>query len=257
MNGLQVAIGQSTLAGFLLAVARTAGFVLVGPPFNTKAVPGRIRAGVAVVLALPITGAMSGTHPQLTSTWLVLQMLAQLLMGVTLGYLVLAAVATIQAIGDIIDTVGGFQMSMALDPLLLVQTSVMGRLHQLMAVTLLFGTDGHLMVIQGLARSAQAMPTPAMSWDQVAQAVTAAAAGVMLGAVQVAAPVMAAMLVVDVALGLLTRAAPALNAFALSFPVKILFTLVLAGLVIVRVPGALDTVIRKAVLTGWQIYGGG
>ncbi len=257
MNGLQLAIGESTLAAYLLALARTAGFVMVAPPFNTKAVPGQIRSGVAVVLAIPLTTPMAATQPQLTSTWLPLQLLAQLVMGLTLGYLVLAAVATIQSIGDIVDMVGGFQMSMAMDPLSLVQTSVMGRLHQMLAVTLLFGTDGHLMVLQGLSRSAQAMPIPAMSWDDVARAVTAAAGGVMLGAIQVAAPVMAAMLLADVALGLLTRVAPALNAFALGFPLKLLFSLMLAGLVISRLPGVLSTVISHAVLTGWQLYGGG
>ncbi len=257
MDGLQVAIGQSTLAAFLLATARTAGFVLVAPPFNTRAVPGKTRAGVAFVLAIPLATPMAQAHPQLTSTWLLLQMLAQVLMGLTLGYLVLAAVATIQAVGDVIDTVGGFQMSMAMDPLMLVQTSVMGRLHQLLAVTLLFATGGHLMVLQGLSRSARAMPTPAMSWDQVGHAVTSAAAGVTLGAVQVAAPVMAVMLVVDVALGLLTRAAPALSAFALVFPMKILFAVLLTGLIVVRIPTVLQTVIRHAVLSGWAIYGGG
>lgn len=257
MNGLQLAIGESTLAAYLLALARTAGFVLVAPPFNTKAVPGRIRAGVAVALAIPLTTPMATTSPRLDSTWVLLQMVAQLVMGLTLGYLVLAAVATIESIGTIIDMVGGFQMSMGLDPLSLVQTSVMGRLHQLLAVTLLFGTDGHLMVLQGLSRSAQAMPVPAMSWGDVSRAVTSAASGVMLGAIQVAAPVMAAMLVVDVTLGLLTRVAPALNAFALGFPVKVLFTTLLGGLIVARVPGVLSTVIRRAVLTGWQLYGGG
>lgn len=257
MNGLQVAIGESTLAGFLLALARTAGFVLVAPPFNTRTVPGQARAGVAIALAFPLTSAMTAVAPRLDSTWLLLQLIAQIAMGLTLGFFVMAAVATLQAVGDLIDAVGGFQMSMAMDPLMLVQTSVMGRLHQLLAVTLLFATDGHLLVLQGLARSAQAMPVPGMAWDHVARAVTSGVAGVMLGATEIAAPVMAAMLVADIALGLMTRAAPALNAFALGFPLKILFTLLLVGLMLPRVPATLDTLVRRAVVTGLQLYGGG
>ena len=58
--------------------------------------------------------------------------------------------------------------------------------------------------------------------------------GLVSAALQIAAPIMAAMLVADVSLGLLTRAAPALNAFALAFPLKILFTLLLVGFVVVR-----------------------
>jgi flagellar biosynthetic protein FliR len=257
VSGLQVALGETTLAGYLLALARTAGFVLVSPPFNTRAVPGQVRAGVALALAVPLTPAMAAASPRLASTFVLLQMLSQVLTGLALGYFVLAAVATLQVVGDIFDAVGGFQMSVALDPLMLVQTSVLGRLYQLLAVTLLFATDGHHLVVQGLARSAQAMPTPAMSWDDVARAVTSTAGGVMAGAVEIAAPVMAVMLVADVALGLMTRAAPALNAFSLGFPLKIVFTLLLVGLMVVRVPDTLQALVGRAVETGLQLYGGG
>lgn len=257
MTGLQLSVGETTIAAYLLAAARTAGFVLVAPPFNTKALPGRARGVAALVLALPLTGAMATSRPELSSLLLPLQLLAQLFMGLTLGYLVMAAVATVQSVGSILDMIGGFQMSMGLDPLMMTQTAVMGRLHQLLAVTLLFAGDGHLMIVQGLARSAQLMPVPAMSWEALGNTVTSAAAGVLLGAVQIAAPVMATMLIVDVTLGLLTRAAPALNAFALGFPLKILFTLLLSGLVISRIPGALDALVRRAVAAGVALYGGG
>jgi flagellar biosynthetic protein FliR len=256
VSGLQVALGETTLAGYLLALARTAGFVLVAPPFNTRTVPAQVRVATALGLAVPLTPAMAATAPRLASTFVLLQMLSQVVMGLALGFFVMAAVATLQSVGDIFDAVGGFQMSVALDPLMLVQTSVLGRLYQLLAVTLLFATDGHLMIVQGLARSAQTMPTPSMSWNDVAAAVTSDVAGVMAGAVEIAAPVMAAMLVADVALGLMTRAAPALNAFALGFPLKIAFTLLLVALIVVRVPDVLETLIRQAVQNGLRLYGG-
>jgi flagellar biosynthetic protein FliR len=256
VSGLQVALGESTLAAYLLALARTAGFVLVSPPFNTRTVPMQVRAGTAIVLALPLTAAMTTTSPSLTSTWLLLQLVSQVLTGLALGFFVLAAVATLQSVGDIFDAVGGFQMSMALDPLMLVQSSVLGRLYQLLTVTLLFVTDGHLLVIQGLARSVQAMPTPTMSWNDVAAAITADLAGVVSGAVEIAAPVMAAMLVADVALGLMTRAAPALNAFALGFPLKIALSLILVSLMVVRVPSTLQTLVQHALVPVLRLSGG-
>lgn len=256
MTGLQVAFGESVLAGYLLALARTAGFVLVSPPFNTRAVPGQVRVGVAIALAVPITPAMAATGPRLTSLSVLLQLTGQVVMGLTLGFFVLTAVATLQSVGSVFDAVGGFQMSVALDPLMLVQTSVIGRLYQLLAVTLLFVTDGHLLVIQGLARSAQVLPTPAMGWGEVARIVTADVAGVMAGAIEIAAPVMAVMLIADVALGLMTRAAPMLNAFALGFPLKIAFTLTLVGLTVVGVPDLLDALVQRAVATGLHLFGG-
>jgi flagellar biosynthesis protein FliR len=248
MTGLELALAQSTLAGFLLALARTAAFVAVSPPFNTRSVPARARVGVAIALAIPLTSFTAAVAPGLTSSAMILQLIVQALSGVLLGYLVLVAVATIAAVGDLLDAVGGFQMSMALDPLLLVQTSVMGRLHQMVAVTLLFVTDGHLMILHGLARSVQLMPTPVFDWAAIGHHLETDAAGLLAGAVQIAAPVMAAMFVTDITLGLLTRAAPALNAFSLGFPIKILFSLLLVGLVVVRVPSALEALVQHAVL---------
>ena len=144
---------------------------------------------------------------------------------------------------------------MALDPLMFMQTSVMGRLHQMTAVAVLFVTDGHLMILHALTRSLQVMPEPLTSWDEAAHVATGALGALFLGALQIAAPVVAAMLVADVALGLLTRAAPALNAFALAFPLKILFTLLLAGLVISRIPEALEHLVRSSVLDVLRIAG--
>jgi flagellar biosynthetic protein FliR len=253
MSGLTLSLTETTLAGYLLALARTAGFVLVSPPFSTRAVPARGRVGVAIALALPLSGFTAQVAPALDSGAVVLAMLAQVLMGATLGFFVLVAVATVQAVGDIVDAVGGFQMAMGMDPLQLVQTSVMGRLHQLTGVALLFATNGHLVVLHGLSRSVRTMPTPNLDAEQVARALASDVAGLLAGAVEVAAPVLAVMFVADVALGLLTRAAPALNAFALGFPLKILFTLLVAGLVVARLPDLVSRLVEHATLTNLDL----
>jgi flagellar biosynthesis protein FliR len=256
VTGLTLSLGEGTLAGYLIALARVAGFVLVAPPFNTRSVPPMARSGVALVLAVPLTTWTAPTAPRLGSGDLLLRSLLQIMLGAILGYLVSLAVAAVQMVGDLLDVVGGFSMSVAMDPLMLVQTSIMGRIHQLLAITLLFVTDGHLMVLQGLARSVQLMPEPKLSWDDVGQAVTADVAGMFLAALQVAAPLVAATLVADIALGLLTRAAPALNSFSLGFPLKILLTLLLAGLVIAQLPDVLRATVSQAAATMLRLSGG-
>ncbi len=249
MNGLQLAVAESTLTAYLLALARTAAFVLVSPPFNAKNIAARARAGLAVALALPLSAVAQERGPRLGSPGMFVAAVSEVLIGVTLGFLVLIAVATIQAVGELLDLVGGFTLTASLDPLLLVQTSVMGRLHQLTAMVVLFATGGHLMVLHGLSRSMTLGAGSLLDAEQVARAVVEDVAQLFLSAVQIAAPVIAAMLVADVALGLLTRAAPAINPFALSFPLKIIFTLLLAGLVLTRLPQALGSAVEQAVLT--------
>jgi flagellar biosynthetic protein FliR len=255
LTGLEYALGEAQLAGFLVAVARTAGFVLVAPPFSTRSVPGRARTGIALGLALPLMAYTVPAAPPLDSTALLLSMGAQVVMGAILGFLVLIAVATVQAVGDLVDLVGGFQMAVGLDPMQLVQTSVMGRLTQFTATALLFVTDGHLVVLTGLARSVQAMPTWRLDVGEVADALTRHFADLVAGAVEVAAPVLAVMLVADVALGLLTRAAPALNAFSLGFPLKILLTLIVMGLLVARLPQLVTDVVGDAAQTGIRLSG--
>lgn len=255
MTGTQVTVGEPTLVTFLLAIARTAGFILVTPPFNTRTIPVRAKVALCVGLALPVAGGLPENTPPLGlgSTALLLTVVLQVATGMALGFGVLAAVCAVQAAGDLIDTVGGFSISMAMDPLMLMQTSVMGRLHQMLAVAVVFVTDGHLMIIHGLTRSLRLMPGPLTSWDAAAATATQAVSSMFLGSLQIAAPVVAAMLVADVALGLLTRAAPALNAFALAYPLKIFFTILLAGLVISRIPETIDHLIRSSVLDALRL----
>jgi len=253
VDGATIGIGETALASYLLALARTAGFVLVTPPFNARFVPARARVGVAVALALPLSAAVRSGAPALDSATIVLRAVVEAFTGVSLGFFVLLAVATVQSVGELLDIVGGFTMTAALDPLLMAQTSIMGRLHQLTAATVLFASDGHLMVLHGLARSVQAGPAASLDREGLARAVTGDVAGLFLGAVQIAAPMIAAMLVADVALGLLTRAAPALNPFALGYPLKILFTLLLAGLVVVGLPQALGHGVEHAVSVGLEL----
>ncbi|MBK8074433.1 MAG: flagellar biosynthetic protein FliR [Kineosporiaceae bacterium] len=248
MDGATVGIGETAFAAYLLALSRTAGFVLITPPFNTRSVPARARVGLAVALALPLSATQVAT-PTLGSASLYLRALAEAFTGLSLGFFVLLAVAAVQSVGELLDVVGGFTMSTAMDPLLMAQTSVMGRLHQLTAVTLLFASDGHLVVLRGLSRTMGTAGTAVPNSATMAEAVTTDVAGLFTSAIQIAAPVIAAMLVADVALGLLTRAAPALNPFALSFPLKIGFTLLLAGLIIARLPQVVHTRVDHAVLT--------
>jgi flagellar biosynthetic protein FliR len=250
-------IPEATIVGYLIALSRTVGFILTAPPFNTKVIPGQVRAAVAIALAIPLsTWTTSASTPALMSDALPIQSLFQILFGATLGFFVLLSVNAIQMIGDLIDVAGGFSITLGMDPLLLVQNSVMGRLHQLIAVTLLFIGNGHLIVLQGLSRSLQLQPGTKLDFGVVANAVTQAFSGMFLSALQITAPILAALLIADIALGLLTRAAPALNAFALAFPLKITLSLFLIGLVLTQVPGALDHFINQAGLTMLNLSGG-
>jgi flagellar biosynthetic protein FliR len=256
VDGLQLAAGESLLTGFLLAGARTGGFVLVAPPFNTRSMGGRPRVAIALGLALPLAGAMRSGAPALASPELIVAVILQLVMGVTLGFVVLVAVSAVQVVGDLIDLVGGFNVAVGIDPLNQNQTSIMGRVLSLLAGTLLFASDGHLMIVQGLIRSIQVSPNPRLDTADIARTLTDDFAHMIVAGLQIAAPIVAVMLIADLSLGLMAKAAPAMNVFSLAYPVKISLTLLLVSLVIANVPDALASLAEHAALTVLRLSGG-
>nr|WP_269328618.1 flagellar biosynthetic protein FliR [Kineosporia babensis] len=251
-----MSLAALTLSGYLLALGRTVGFVLVSPPFNTRAIPRQVRAVTAFTLAIPTSVWTTPSAPPLGSGAMLGQMLLQMLLGLAMGYFVLMAVAAIQTIGDFIDLAGGFSITQGLDPLSMVQSSVMGRLHQLVAITLLFAADGHLVILRGLSRTFEIAAVATMDLSEVAETLTKMLATMFVSAIQITAPILAALLIADVALGLLTRAAPALNAFALAFPLKIIMSLFLIGLILVQIPGALEQFVNTAGMAMIRLVGG-
>jgi flagellar biosynthesis protein FliR len=127
----------------------------------------------------------------------------------------------------------------------MTQNSNVGRLHYLLAITLLFTSGGHLLIVKGFATSYEGLPVGAdVPTDQLAAVVLTAFSMMFLAALQIAGPMVAVLLLADVALALLSRAAPALNIFAIGFPVKIMLTLAMLGLTFPLLPPALDALLE-------------
>ena len=164
------------------------------------------------------------------------------------GFVAQVLFAAVQMAGDIIDLAGGFSLQPAYDPLSLTMNSSIGRLHYLLAITLLFTSGGHLMLVRGFVTSYQGLPLGgSLDGAQVGEAMATALGMMFLAALQIAGPMVAVLLLADVALALLSRAAPALNMFSLGFPVKIMVTLALLGLTFPLLPPALDALMETAV----------
>jgi flagellar biosynthesis protein FliR len=139
----------------------------------------------------------------------------------------------------------------------MTSNQTVGRLHYLLACTLLFTSGGHLLIVRGFATSYEGMPVGgSVPTDQIAQVLVTAFAMMFLAALQIAGPMVAVLLLADVALALLSRAAPALNIFAIGFPVKIMLTLALLGLTFPLLPPALDSLLEHATRAMVSLKGG-
>ncbi len=257
---MELTFSLSTVETVLLAGTRIAAFLVIAPPFAHRAVPGTVKAmlagglGIAAapraVEAARAAGLTPGNAIASGTPAFLGEVVLQVLVGLALGFLVSLVFAAVQSAGNLIDLFGGFQLAQAFDPMSMTNGAQFARLYQMTALVLLFASDAYQVLITGLVHSFDALPLgAAMDLGTLAQTLTTGVSGMVVAALQIAGPLVAVLFLADVGLGLLTRVAPALNAFALGFPLKILLTLLLGASAFLALPHVV------ASLTGDSITG--
>lgn len=232
----------------MLAGVRIVAFVMIAPPFSHGGIPVRIRAMLAVGLALAMSGTVVPGYESLQTWPFFAALTLQVLTGSLLGFLVSVCFSAVQAAGGLIDVFGGFQLAQAFDPQSMINGAQFARLFHLTALMLLFSSGGYQLVLGGLARSFTAVPLDGtVTPGPVAEVLIDGVVQLVLAAVQIAGPLLLVLFLADAGLGLVTRVAPALNAFALGFPVKILLTLTLVGFAYAALPGVVEALTAQAL----------
>jgi flagellar biosynthetic protein FliR len=234
---VNISIDFTWLEAVMLAGVRMVAFIVVAPPFSFNAFPLRIKGMLAVGLALAVAPRVVPGYASPDTGGFVLALLLEIVVGGVLGFLVLVVFAAIQSAGNLIDLFGGFQLAQGFDPQSMVNGAQFTRLYQMTALALLFASGGYQLILGGLARSFTAWPVGGgIDLAVPMQAITSAVGQMLLASVQIAGPLIVVLFLADAGLGLLTRVAPALNAFALGFPLKILLTLMLASTAFLALP---------------------
>ncbi|MDP5184334.1 flagellar biosynthetic protein FliR [Blastococcus sp. BMG 814] len=254
---MDLSVPAVTLAALLLGTARAAGFVLLAPPFNSRVIPGAVKGALALALAVLLSTQIAPTLPEPTAGFLLVTAVTEVVIGAALGFVVQVLFTAVQMAGDVLDLAGGFSLQPGYDPMAMTQNSSLGKLHYLLATTLLFTSGGHLLMVKGFATSYDGLPVGGdVPTDQIAAVLITAFSMMFLAALQIAGPMVAVLLLADVALALLSRAAPALNVFALGFPVKIMLTLAMLGLTFPLLPPALDQLLEHGARAMTSLRGG-
>jgi flagellar biosynthesis protein FliR len=254
---MDLQVPAATLVALVLGTARSTGFVLVAPPFSSTAIPFAVKGAMALALSVTVYGRIAPGLPDPTLGFLLVTAVTEVAIGAALGFLVQLLFSAVQIAGGILDTAGGFTLQPAYDPLALTANGPIGRLHFQLASTLLFTSGGHLLIVRGFVESYKGLPLgAALPTKQLAHDLINAFSMMFLAALQIAGPMVAVLLLADLALGLLSRAAPALNVFQLGFPVKIMLTLVLLSLSFPLLPPAVETLLRQATKAIVSLKGG-
>ncbi|MDQ4504127.1 flagellar biosynthetic protein FliR [Sinomonas sp. ASV322] len=242
-----VPIDQAFIEAVILAAVRVTAFLFVAPPFAHNAFPARIKAMLGVGLGLAVANRAGAGYGARDAAGFVTGLVLELVTGLALGFLVYLVFAAVQSAGSLIDLSGGFQLAQGYDPLNMVNGAQFTRLTHMAALALLISSDGYQLVIGGLAGTFGSLPLAGgLDLAHPVQAMTTAVSGLVVDALQIAGPLMVVLFLADLGLGLLTRVAPALNAFQLGFPLKVLMTLMLAGVLFLALPRIVSSLAQQS-----------
>jgi flagellar biosynthesis protein FliR len=241
---MTITVAGEPLIAYLLASLRIVAWLVVVPPFSTRAVPAGAKVILSLGLALAVAPAMAESGVPTGTLDLVGAALTQVFLGASMGFVTYLIFAAIQAAGDLVDVFGGFSLAAAFDPLAFNMNTVFGKFHNMLATMLLFASGAHLLVIGGLLRTFEDLPIDGdVEIGGLSDVVTTAFGLFFTTAVQIALPLVGVLFVADIGLALLTRVAPQLNAIGVMFPAKIGLTLLLVGLSFPVLPEAVSRLV--------------
>ena len=242
----------------LLVFARIAAALFTAPAFGASAVPPQVRILLGVVLAGALTGVLSphvpGVPPGLGG--LVLQVGTEVTSGVLIGLAMTLAVQAAQIAGSLLDIQIGLSMSQILNPVDGVPVTILGQFKNLLALVVFLTLDGHHLVIEALVRSYSG---PGLSMDSLPQILTGVQTLVgtaLVTALTIAAPALGVSLVVDAALGLLSRAVPQLQPLQIGMPAKIGAGLLAVAFALPALVGAVAMGLNGATHAIGRLFGG-
>ncbi len=212
----------SFLSAMLLTLVRVSGIVVFAPFFSSSAFPARTKAvfvaAVAFLLA-PLVATLPNAHVEITLTALLGEVAVGLVYGIVLSLLN----EMLLFAGQIAGVQFSFSMVNLLDPTSNIQTPLMGDLFQLMGTLVLIAAGFDRIILASLVRSFRAVPLGAYTLAPLtARAIVQAAGGIFLAAVELAAPVLAATMLVEIAVALLSKLSPQLPVMSLTVPLKTL-----------------------------------
>ena len=232
MMGNLLRWNEAQIFAFFFVWIRVSSLLLFVPVFGDKAVPSTVKALLSVAVAwvcFPILWA-SGTRAETASyqtlLGLALSLGRELLFGALIGFVTRWVFDAANHAGQLAGTAMGLSMASVMDPHTETQTVALAEIKYILALMLFLSADGHHMLIGVINDSFRAVPIGHMAWfakgDKVITFLADMSAEVIVMSLKLAAPVIAAVFLVNITFGLVSRAVPQMNAFAVSFGASII-----------------------------------
>ncbi len=219
----------AVIGGYLLVFFRIGGFFLVAPVFGTQLVPRRVRTGLALLVTLLLAPMLPPLPPQdPLSLAMAVTIAKQLLVGLALGFSMQVFFQAIVFGAQLIAMQMALGFASMVDPANGINVTVLAQYFLLMLTLVFLATNGHIVMFEVMLESFRYLPL-AGDWDWSSTSWTIAGWGswMFISGLLLALPAVTALLIVNIAFGVMTRAAPQLNVFSLGFPLSLLLGLVI------------------------------
>lgn len=223
MVSLTTAQLHELIASFLWPLFRLLALIGTGPIFGESTIPRRAKILLAALIAVLVAPTIDTIPAAPVYSWEGLLLIAnEIGIGLAMGFTMRMVFAAVQFAGETIGLQMGLSFASFFDRSAGGQTMVLSRFLNMVAMLLFLALDGHLLLLAALVDSFNALPiggTPLFSGGWLA--VARAGGHVFSSGVLLALPLIAALLIVNLAMGILNRASPQLSIFAVGFPVSL------------------------------------
>lgn len=239
------------IALFLFPLARILAWLSFDPLLGNRSAPVSVRVALGVVLTVAIAPILPPVDPvPLASGEGLLILLQQIAIGAALGFTLRIVFAAVEFAGQFMGLQMGLSFATLFDPVNGAQTPVVAQFMVLTTVLILFAFNGHHLVIGALAQSFADIPVGASLGGAGFAAVANWGGTLFVTGLHIALPVTAALLATNLAIGMMTRAAPQLNIFAVGFPLTLGAGFLVLYFTLAYLPATLDQLWLKALQAG-------
>lgn len=212
------------MTGYLLILTRVTAFFVTLPLFSYRAIPATQRVIFGALLAWMMVYTVDIPTIDFDGTYILL-VIKEAMVGLSIGIIAFIIMAVIQIAGGFIDFQMGFAIANVIDPQTGAQSPLLGQFFNSLALLLLLAINGHHMLLDGIYFSYQFIPIgqawPAFGSEHFIEFIITTFTASFGMAFQMAAPIVATLFLVDLALGITARTVPQLNIFVVGFPIKI------------------------------------
>lgn len=212
---------------FLLIFCRITSFFVVAPVFSSRGVPNTFKIGLGFFISLIVFLSYGMSQTIVPNAEYVLVVLREILIGLTMGFVVYLFFSAVQTAGSLMDMQIGLAMANVVDPHTGVSAPLLGNFKYMLMLVVFLMMNGHHYVLTGLMNSYQWMPLDNELFNRLVSGsltdyLTRVFSNTFLLALQVAAPLVVAMFLTDLGLGFLTKTAPQFNVFVIGIPLKLI-----------------------------------